>query len=675
MNKMGIAVITIYCNESFRIKNWLEYYYDYKDEIDIHIIVDNNSSLTEFQELKKAFPDSVIIRLDRNGGVTAAYNAGIKYVLDNPAIDAVAFIGNDIKIEKNGIKRLYDFLFSNEKFGEVSPVLLKKDSNIIDDNGDWFNYNLIMKIFDYNKNFDDTILPHISDGLPGAMNIAKKKMYDNIGLLNETLFMYSDEVDIGIRAKKAGYVFSSYPSVKAWHQHINFGNAPKRPPFTNYLVTRNKVYLAGLYYGMLRKICVFTYFSTTSIMHMFYKLLKKDLVAVKKDKWQILGACNGLINNMKHNKYSNPGGSIIEGRKSIIGLFPPPEIKYSSNDIDYYELKQKLGKSFSYASRGRHAIYHILKSLEVKGKCIIPIYSCPTIAQAVKKAGLEVCYCDINVEDLNLSFESFVECHKRNEATCVIVPSLYGNPADLLKFEAYCKQNKIIMIDDGAQSFGAKLDNRYISTFGDGGLFAFSPGKSTPAPMGALFWSANKEYKIPYTKRHKLIHKIIYENYQINRVKSYKYNNLYNKIIKYFSIYAEKYNDIKNDGIFSFEKEYLGSVLKSFFNGNYNYRNEYFDTFYNRFCKQKAFRILKAQQGISINHKIVLILDTIEKTNGLTEYLNKSGIKTYGGYKKPCDLTMFKKANSVIGKIIELPIVENTEKMNYMMDLIDKYYN
>jgi hypothetical protein len=305
---MSLASITVYCNESFRIPKWKEYYEDYKNEIAIHIIVDNNSSNLEYATMCKEFPESVILRLQKNGGITAAYNEGIRYVLDNDSIDTIALIGNDIKIEKGGLTTLNNFLMSNDKIGEVSPALLKKDSMIIEDNGDWFDYHLSMNEYDAGKTYSENVQGHISDGLPGAMNVAKKKMYKDIGLFDETIFMYSDEVDIGLKAKKKGYVFTSYPKVIAWHQHENANAQKERPPFSNYLTARNKVYLSGRYYSIVRKIIVFMYFLLSSLLMLALSIIRRDRNKALRNKWRIIGAWKGLINDMSHNKYSNPGG-------------------------------------------------------------------------------------------------------------------------------------------------------------------------------------------------------------------------------------------------------------------------------------------------------------------------------------------------------------------------------
>lgn len=304
---MGIAVITIFCNESFRIPKWIEYYNLYKEEIDLHIVVNNGSKEGETEKLRGAFPDAILINLDVNGGVAAAYNAGIKYIIKNTDIDAVAFVGNDIKIEKGGLTELYKFLMENNSLGEVSPILLKRDSMIIEDNGDYFTKNLVMNEYDRGKVLSDDIQSHISDGLPGAINMAKIQMYKDIGLLDETLFMYSDEVDIGLRAMRYGYEFSSCAWVKAWHQHENFKNKATRDPWTNYLVIRNKVYLARKYFGLGRMLYVFVNHVFYSMLMIGIGLVKLDKEKRKKGRWQIIGACNGLIGNMKSNRFSQPG--------------------------------------------------------------------------------------------------------------------------------------------------------------------------------------------------------------------------------------------------------------------------------------------------------------------------------------------------------------------------------
>lgn len=50
----------------------------------------------------------------------------------------------------------------------------------------------------------------------------------------------------------------------------------------------------------------------------------------------------------------------MKNKKIILGLFVPPRCQ--DKKINFNELNKIVGKSFIYASRGRHAIYKILKN-------------------------------------------------------------------------------------------------------------------------------------------------------------------------------------------------------------------------------------------------------------------------------------------------------------------------
>jgi GT2 family glycosyltransferase len=112
--------------------------------------------------------------------------------------------------------------------------------------------------------------------------------------------MYSDEVDIGIRAKKNNFKIAVTQTAIAWHQHINLEGLKKRQPYTFYLRGRNKIYLAGKHYGFCRKMVIFIYhlllFSFFSLRDIFNKENRIDQYNFLK------GSYNGLIGRMSLSK-------------------------------------------------------------------------------------------------------------------------------------------------------------------------------------------------------------------------------------------------------------------------------------------------------------------------------------------------------------------------------------
>ena len=353
-------------------------------------------------------------------------------------------------------------------------------------------------------------------------------------------------------------------------------------------------------------------------------------------------------------------------------LFVPPQ--YPQKPFDAKKLNNLLGKSLIYCSRGRHAIYHALRSLNIRGKVVIPTYSCHTIKDSVIAAGLEYIPCDIDADDLNISFNDFKRiCNTTgNNVECVIVPSLYGNPANLLEFEAYCKEKGIKMIDDGAQSFGAMLDGQYVSTFGNAGLIAFSPGKATPAPMGALLWSEN-DIDIKRT-RHPLVHKLVYQNYMINRLGAYEeHSDIYKKLIQKAAFFSERLFNIQNDCCSAKELDILNGSIHALFNGLFDFREKYYERFCLRFSNQTIFSILKSKRGVSVSPKIAILTKDQTTQKKMSTFLKEKSIETYSGYPligNPEDTPI---ARRICKNIIELPIENNSSKMDYLFDCIENF--
>jgi dTDP-4-amino-4,6-dideoxygalactose transaminase len=72
----------------------------------------------------------------------------------------------------------------------------------------------------------------------------------------------------------------------------------------------------------------------------------------------------------------------------------------------------------------------------------------------------------------------------------VIVPHLFGRPAriDLLLagLEKLDRRRDVLVLDDAAQSFGARLGGRWLGTFPDAGIVSFGPAKTITASGGGL---------------------------------------------------------------------------------------------------------------------------------------------------------------------------------------------
>jgi GT2 family glycosyltransferase len=306
---MKVAAVSLTYNDDYKFDEWYNHYENYKDDIFIHIIVDNNSNIEYFEKLKNSFKDSHIIRRESNGGCTGAYNDGIRYALSIAEVDAVMLIGNDISLKKDTISILYKTLFSNSKIGMVAPILLNKQTNIVEDFGCEISASLMMIPYCEGSNYTDLKEDiNYCESVTGGSNLARRDFYETVvGLQDENLFMYSDEVDMGIRSKQNGYIMASLKNAVCYHEHINNNiKTGRRGLYTKYLAGRNKVYIAKKHFGILKISYVFSFYFFGSIFRIFQNLFKGDFNRIQEYLWLIFGAVMGLIGNMKANKFSVP---------------------------------------------------------------------------------------------------------------------------------------------------------------------------------------------------------------------------------------------------------------------------------------------------------------------------------------------------------------------------------
>ena len=303
--EVKIAGVSMTYNDEYKLKEWGEHYEEYKKELDYYVIVDNGSSHSYVQKLESTFPEAAIIRRNSNGGCTAAYNDGIRYILKNTDADAIVLIATDFKLCKGCLTGLYKFLCSDKKLGLVSSAVLVKDSMQVESYGHIVNN---YKIIECDKGRDiDKLLPKykFTDLVAGGFYMAKREFYEEVGLQDEKLFMYGDELDTAIRTKRAGYKLGVTCEVYGWHWHINEPNRKTRKPASNYLIARNRVYVVRKYYGIGSVILTFCRFSILlPIRLLIAGIIKMETGRIERAVYYFWGGVNGLIGNMEPNKYT-----------------------------------------------------------------------------------------------------------------------------------------------------------------------------------------------------------------------------------------------------------------------------------------------------------------------------------------------------------------------------------
>lgn len=155
------------------------------------------------------------------------------------------------------------------------------------------------------------------------------------------------------------------------------------------------------------------------------------------------------------------------------------------------QLKEFTGKKYAFTfNSGRESIQAALiaAGIGTGKKVILPSFCCDTVAEAIVAVNASPVFCDIDV-DLNPSIPDILK-RLDNNVKAIIYPHLFGHPGriDLLEkiLEKMENRSEITIIDDAAQSFGARLNGQLIGTFGDVGILSFGPGKTMTATGGGV---------------------------------------------------------------------------------------------------------------------------------------------------------------------------------------------
>ncbi len=304
-NDMKIAVITVTYNDGYKFEQWKELYKQYADSIDYHIIVDNGSNKKYIEAVRQDFQNSIVLERETNGGSTGAYNTGIKYVLDQTDADVIMLLGNDIKLNSESIHKLTEYLDSNDSVGMVAPLLCNADSDIIADFGCMISEDLTLNPYMCGRNIAEVReREHICDTVTGGANMARRDFYLKVGLQDENLFMYSDEVDMGLRAKACGYKIACISDAVCWHQHINPDGGEYRKPYSAFLMARNKIYLANKHHLYKSRRKVRDVYIVQSIKSYIKGVVCRRKALRERGVYIFKGVLYGLKNDMSSNQYT-----------------------------------------------------------------------------------------------------------------------------------------------------------------------------------------------------------------------------------------------------------------------------------------------------------------------------------------------------------------------------------
>ncbi len=178
------------------------------------IMVDNGSTDNSVGTAKELYPEIRVVELGDNTGFAYAVNRGIEAASG----EYVLLLNNDTIVFPNFVKNQYKMIKGKPDVFSCSALMIQNGNReLVDDAGDELAALGWGFAPDRDKPVSDCMVPHeVFSSCAGAA-IYRKAVFDEIGMFDESFFAYLEDMDVGYRARLAGYRNLYNPYAKVYH--------------------------------------------------------------------------------------------------------------------------------------------------------------------------------------------------------------------------------------------------------------------------------------------------------------------------------------------------------------------------------------------------------------------------------------------------------------------------
>ena len=153
------------------------------------------------------------------------------------------------------------------------------------------------------------------------------------------------------------------------------------------------------------------------------------------------------------------------------------------------ELAAFCGASHGVATaNGTTALHTALEALGIGpgDRVVTPSFSFVASANAVRFAGAEPVFADVDPETYNLDPAAVETVLEERNCDAILAVHLFGLPADMPALQRIADAHDLLLIEDAAQAHGAAIDGERVGTFGDAACFSFYPTKNLTTGEGGM---------------------------------------------------------------------------------------------------------------------------------------------------------------------------------------------
>ncbi len=231
------------------------------------VVVDNASVKPLTQKwVERYHPQAHLVRSQANLGFTGGNNLGVHWAIEQFDSDYVLLLNNDTTVEAEFLNKLMAQAVKFPEQGIITPKIyfypgreFHKKSYLKEERGKVFWYaggEVDRRHLDaFHRGVDEVDRGHFDNQIEsafatGCAMFIKREVLEKVGYLDKRYFLYFEDVDFSLRAKKAGYKIGFCPKSVVWHKNAG-SSGGSGSSLHQYYQTRNRL-LFSLLHGPAR---------------------------------------------------------------------------------------------------------------------------------------------------------------------------------------------------------------------------------------------------------------------------------------------------------------------------------------------------------------------------------------------------------------------------------------
>lgn len=192
---------------------------------DTIFIVDNGRETALMAEVTQQFPKVEILVSLENRGFAAGMNLGIQCALKKGGFDALWLFNNDAVALPETLNHLKAAVQSNGPRAIYSPVIYPSSGQV-----PWFAGGELSFLRMRTRHWHDVRsgqVPYPTDFLTGCSLFIPREAFEMLGLLDERYFLYYEDAEYSLRAKRLGLRRWVVPGATVYHSEASQENPAK----------------------------------------------------------------------------------------------------------------------------------------------------------------------------------------------------------------------------------------------------------------------------------------------------------------------------------------------------------------------------------------------------------------------------------------------------------------